>query len=405
MLDAAGELDVEDVAVGVDRDLHRVLGVSSSVTLSNDASVGSPSRSAPAVAGRFAGSPLDRAEDVREVGRLGPVAALVAERGVEVAPAVVVRAPGDRVVVVDAVAAVLLDVGALVELEQDVHVLRGSAVKLYHSSSRPSSPGRRRWRGACRRCVDRRGLELERAVRVVVEPRAAVHVALPGPVAVGVGVGVDRDDAAAALRPALEGGALRGVEDALAVVVEEDDDLVRAQAGVGELRRVLAELDVVVAVLAHLRERGLAGVDRVGVAEARGAREDERVEARLTGFVDGDRAGHRRVELAVERVGAGRVERVRDGLAAGVARLVDVPVAAGRGDRVRRSRLVELPANCVAGRDGHGIWLERLDGRVDRIDRRRGLGRRRTCERSHERNDDQQPPAQRTHLSPSPRLP
>src|SRR4029079_18971871 len=108
-------------------------------------------------------------------------------------------------------------------------------------------------------------------------------VALPGPVAVGIGGRVDADDAAAALRPALERGALGGVEDALAVVVEEDDDLVRAQAGVGELRRVLAELDVVVALLAHLREGGLAGVDRVAVAEAGGAREDERVEARCTG--------------------------------------------------------------------------------------------------------------------------
>ena len=39
------------------------------------------------------------AEDVLAVERLLPVRALVAERGVEVAPAVVVRAPRDRVVV------------------------------------------------------------------------------------------------------------------------------------------------------------------------------------------------------------------------------------------------------------------------------------------------------------------
>ena len=225
VLDRAGQLDVVDVAVGGDGDLHRVLGV----VVERDLVERRVGRQAlalgAAVALRLARRPLDGAADVVLVVLLLPVRAVVAERGVEVAPAVVVRAPRDRVVVVDAVAAVLLDVGALVELEQDVHVLRlgGEVVPLVLAHPVLRHVDRRGVRVVD--AVDRGGLELEVAGRVVEEPGAAHHVALPGPVAVGVGVGVDAHDAAAALRPALEGVALGGAEDALAVGVEEDHDL------------------------------------------------------------------------------------------------------------------------------------------------------------------------------------
>jgi hypothetical protein len=83
-----------------------------------------------------------------------------------------------------------------------------------------------------------------------------------------------------ARRPALERRALGGVEDALAVVVEEDHDLVVAQAGVGEDRRILGQRHGEVLVRAHLLQGGLARRDRRLVAEAGGLGEDEDVEAR-----------------------------------------------------------------------------------------------------------------------------
>ena len=241
LLDAAGELDVVHVAVRGDRDLHRVLGV----VVERDLVERGVRRDArafrPAVARGLAGGPLDRAEDVRLVGALLPVRAVVAERRVEVAAAVVVRAPGDRVIV-GLGAAVLLLVRALVELHEHVHLARGLGGEVV-PLVRPHPVRLRDVRRGGMIGVDdvhRRLLELERSGRVVEEPGAAHHVAHPGPVAVGVGDRVDADDAAAALRPALERVALGGVEDALAVGVEEDDDLEVAQAGVGEEGRVLA---------------------------------------------------------------------------------------------------------------------------------------------------------------------
>ena len=227
-----------------------------------------------------AAGPLDGAEDVRLVGLLLPVDALVTERGVEVPAAVVVRAPRDRVVVGGG-RAVLLVVGVLVELEEDVDVLGlgGEVVPLVgpHPVGRRQVPGGR-MRGVDD--VDRRLLELDRRGRVVEEPRAAHHVALPRPVAVGVGVGVDAHDAAAALRPALERVALSGVQDALAVRVEEDDHLVRAQPGVRELRLVLGRGYREVIRDAHRRDLLLAGVDRGRMTEAGRSREDQHVEGR-----------------------------------------------------------------------------------------------------------------------------
>ena len=186
---------------------------------------------------------------------------------VEVAAAVVVRAPCDRVVVGRG-AAVLLVVGALVERGEDVDLaarLGGEVVPLVRPG--PGGPDARH-RGVRRVLVDDRGaLELLGAGRVVEEPCVAAHVALPGPVAVGVRVGVDADDAAAAGHPALDGGPLGGVEDALAVRVEEDDDVEGAEVLVGELRRVLGQRDREAVRLAELRDRDLARVDRVRMAE------------------------------------------------------------------------------------------------------------------------------------------
>ena len=395
-LDRAAELDVVDVAVARDRDLHRVLGR----VVERDLVERRVGRQAlavgPAVAGLGARRPLDGAADVVEVVGLGPVRALVPERGVEVAPAVVVRAPRDRVVV-GGRRSVLLVVRVLVELEQDVDVLRlgGEVVPLV----RPHPVGLREvLRGGVRRVddVDRRLLELDRRSGVVEEPGAAVHLALPGPVAVGVGVGVDAHDAAAALRPALEGVALGAVEDALAVGVEEDDDLERAQAGVGEQRLVLAELDVEALGRPHLLDGGAAGGDRGLVAEAGGAGEDEDV-VRLVGL-DGDRAGHPAVEVAAERVDAGGVERVRDRGAARLTRLVLGPVGARRRDRVRQRRLVELPSHRRPG--GHGDF-SRLPRRVGGLDRRlspaRGGGR---GERPHDDGQQRHPQLRRPRHVP-----
>ena len=78
---------------------------------------------------------------------------------------------------------------------------------------------------------------------------------------------------AAALRPALERRSLCAVEDAFAVGVEEDDDLERPQPGVGEERRVLALGDVELepGLDRHGIDRRLPGGYRLGVPEAGGA--------------------------------------------------------------------------------------------------------------------------------------
>ena len=180
--------------------------------------------------------------------------AVVAEGGVERAPAVEVRAPGDRVIV-GLRRAVLLDVGALVELGQDVDVLRlgGEVVPLVGAHPVGGNP----LHGGVIRVdvLDRRLLELVRAARVVEEQRPAARVRHPVPVAVGVGGRVDADEPLAALQPALERRALGRVEDALAVGVQHHDDLVRAQGRVGELRRVLGERHREVLRRAHRRDR------------------------------------------------------------------------------------------------------------------------------------------------------
>ncbi len=216
----------------------------------------------------------------RPVGRLGPVRAVVAERGVEVAPTVVVRAPGDRVLVRRR-GAVLLLVGVLVEGEEHVDVLGllREVVPLVLADPRVRDAGGGGVLGVLD--VHRRRLELEAAGRVVGEPGAAHHVAVPGPVAIRVGRRVDADDAAAALDPALERVALRRREGALAVRVVEDHDLVVAEPLVGEDGRVLAACDAEVLRLAHLRHRGMTGLDGSRVPEARRLREDEHVIARV----------------------------------------------------------------------------------------------------------------------------
>ena len=197
-------VDVEHPAVIGDGELHRVGGV---LVEGHLLEAGRQGRLAVRV--HDTGSGLDAAEDVAQEpvgeGRLG-----VTHAGVPAAAAVVVLAPGDRVL--GAHRAVARGVGGLVQRGQHVELVRGLAAglvrKLYHSSvrcQRRSDAGG----GRVRRVLDLDGRG--RGARRVVVEVGADEVAVPGPVVLGVGGRVDAGVAAAGLDVALERGLLGGL--------------------------------------------------------------------------------------------------------------------------------------------------------------------------------------------------
>jgi hypothetical protein len=123
---------------------------------------------------------------------------------------------------------------------------------------------------------------------------------------------VDAGQAAAALDVALERDPLLATQHAVAVGIQEHDGVVGAEVLLGEAGGVLGELGLEVLLRGELGDRGLAGVDRLGVAEGRGAGEDQHAEARI--LLGGARAQEAIVGLAVvvrDRRGRGQRKRPR----------------------------------------------------------------------------------------------
>ena len=154
----------------------------------------------------------------------------------------------------------------------------GSLVKLYHSSVRTQVAGNPLRSGMIRvRDVDRRLLDRG----VVVEQRAAPHVGHPVPVAVRVGGGVDADEALAALdtsaRTRVRWAALRMPSPSVCSITTTSYGRRPASVNV-----VASSVSVTLKFFSapERLDAGLAGVDRVGMAEARRLREDEHVVAR-----------------------------------------------------------------------------------------------------------------------------
>lgn len=195
----------------------------------------------------------------------------MAHAGVPAAAAVVVLAPGDRVLGTHRAAA--RRVGRLVHRREDVDLaarVRAEVVPLVRALPPPVDAG---GRGVGRVLdLDGRG----RGARGVVVEVGADQVAVPGPRVLGVGGRMDAGVPATGLDVALE-RALLGLVEHVAGGGEEDDDLVLGEVLVGEGRGVLGRRDVEAVGGAELLDGGDALVD-VAVPEGSGLREDQGVE-------------------------------------------------------------------------------------------------------------------------------
>jgi hypothetical protein len=206
---------------------------------------------------RAQGRPLNRLEDVPAVQRLRPGGAGVAERRVEREATTDLRPPRHRFAV---------DGG------EDVRRRAGLGVEAVPLVG--AGPAARQALGGGM-AAHEHVLALERALPVRQEAGAAEHVAVERPVAIGVRGRVDRHHPAAGPHPALERGPPAAAQHARAVRLQQHHDVDVAQPLVAEPRRVLRQLGV-----EPLAERRAAGLDRVGVAVRRGAREHQHVDLR-----------------------------------------------------------------------------------------------------------------------------
>lgn len=261
-LHRAAQLDVEDTPVGGDGELHRVGGVVVQRDLLEGRLRRGPFARLTAVAFGGARRPLDAAEEVPAQLRLVVVFRLVAQRGVPGPAAVVVGAPGDRVVVAHGVRSRF--VRRLVQRGEDVDVLTGvggEVVPLVLADPGGKQSGGRRMCGVL--YPYGRLLELVGAGGVALEERAAHEIGPPGPVRlVHVRRRVQPDESSAALDVALERVPLPGVEGFL-TVGEEGDGLVPRQPFVGEDRGILCLGHGEAVFLAELFDGREGGRDRV----------------------------------------------------------------------------------------------------------------------------------------------